>query len=155
MTNENVANENECRKKYSKNVRKNFQKTSEFENENIVSTQDFYTKVDQYTTDKHKQSSFLIQNVYEERIHIQPKRLKELFQTILKDKSHNSIRKLGYEIGIKCTSSTLHTSEISAICNRANFIPNSNTAFLTLSIFSIFNFSLSNLLHKPNFLTNY
>ncbi len=144
MTNENIANENECKKKYSKNVRQNFQKTSKFKNENIIDTPDLYTKVDQCTTDKHKQrnrreysrdlplqkypspklddslvsqnnitsnsnyspteketkSSFLIQNVYEERVHIQPKRLKELFQTILRNKSHNSIRKLGYEIGI-------------------------------------------------------
>ena len=65
------------------------------DSENNITSNSYYSP-----TEKEKKSSFLVQNVYEERIHIQPKRLKELFQTILKNKSHNSIRKLGYEIGI-------------------------------------------------------
>jgi len=49
-----IANENECKKKYSKNVRKNFQKTSKFKNENIIDTPDLYTEAYQCTKDKHK-----------------------------------------------------------------------------------------------------
>jgi len=71
------------------------QKNPKLDSQNNVTSNSNYLP-----TEKEKKSSFLIQNVYEERVHIQPKRLKELFQTILKNKSHNSIRKLGYEIGI-------------------------------------------------------
>ena len=50
--------------------------------------------------DINEKSSFMIKNIYEERVQIESKRLKELFQIILKDKSHNSMEKLAAEIKI-------------------------------------------------------
>ncbi len=50
--------------------------------------------------DINEKSSFMIKNIYEERIQIESKRLKELFQIVLKGKSHNSMEKLAAELKI-------------------------------------------------------